>query len=280
MLLATELRAALTYWQIDDESKIYPAPFADNRIAAVIWDTKVDHSTWFGSNTEFIFGIEIMPVTPITELLLRPSWVESARDKWSTAIAEAGDQWRAFLIMAEGVLDPEAAWTKAASLAVYDAGNSKTNTLYWLATRGDARSLDQSLRSIAKPLENQPAKRVQAPNQDSEPSASSQPNAKAVDEGSGTKQQTAEATSLSDVATVLAQPASTYLNTVLAAAVVCTLISAAVMLRLRGATQSAASELRQSSIIPTAEEPKRGNVGSGVCAYELMGNDTTGVGEP
>jgi endoglucanase Acf2 len=68
LMLATELRAAHTYWQIDisgdeggggggDEGSgaegIYPPAFAANGVVAVVWSTKVDRSTWFGSNTEY-----------------------------------------------------------------------------------------------------------------------------------------------------------------------------------------------------------------------------------
>jgi endo-1,3(4)-beta-glucanase len=37
--------------------------------------------------------------------------------------------------MAHGVIDANAAWTEAKTLTDYDDGNTKTNTLYWLATR-------------------------------------------------------------------------------------------------------------------------------------------------
>ena len=37
--------------------------------------------------------------------------------------------------MAHAIIDPEAAWAEVQSLGGYDDGNSKTNTLYWVATR-------------------------------------------------------------------------------------------------------------------------------------------------
>lgn len=39
------------------------------------------------------------------------------------------------MIQAQGVIDKDAAWNAAQALGSYDDGNSKTNVLYWLATR-------------------------------------------------------------------------------------------------------------------------------------------------
>ena len=33
---------------------------------------QVDRGTWFGDQPDYTFGIQIMPLTPITELLVRP----------------------------------------------------------------------------------------------------------------------------------------------------------------------------------------------------------------
>ena len=43
LLLATELRAAWTYYQISDDS-IYPEPFASNKLVGVLYSTKVEWS--------------------------------------------------------------------------------------------------------------------------------------------------------------------------------------------------------------------------------------------
>ena len=37
--------------------------------------------------------------------------------------------------MAHAVIDKNVAWNEVNTLTSYDDGNSKTNTLYWVATR-------------------------------------------------------------------------------------------------------------------------------------------------
>ncbi len=43
--------------------------------------------------------------------------------------------WKGFIYMDHAVIDPKTAWEEAQGLTGFDNGNSKTNTLYWIATR-------------------------------------------------------------------------------------------------------------------------------------------------
>lgn len=137
VMLATELRATWKYWQINDGEGIYPEPFASNKVVGILWGSKVDHTTFFGANLEFIHGIQMLPYTPITEELLRAEWIEEEYPVVSSVLSNPGlsEGWKGFIYMAHAVIDPNAAWSEAQTLNGYDDGNTKTNTLYWLATR-------------------------------------------------------------------------------------------------------------------------------------------------
>ena len=140
LMLATEMRATHTYWQITSDSEIYPEPFASNKVVGVLWSNKVDHATWFGGNLEFIHGIQMLPYTPISEELLRPEWIEEEYPVVSAALDDPfiGEGWKGFIYMAHAIIDPVSAWWEVDGLTGYDDGNTKTNTLYWLATRPGA----------------------------------------------------------------------------------------------------------------------------------------------
>ena len=135
LALATEIRSAQKYWQIKSGNTIYPSPFADNKVVGVLWGAKVDYATFFGANTEFIHCIQMLPFTPITEELLPSDWISEEYEILKTAIGSAEEGWKGFIYMAHAIIDPEGAWTEAQTLTGYDDGNTKTNTLYWLATR-------------------------------------------------------------------------------------------------------------------------------------------------
>ena len=123
------------YWQITSSKGIYPSPFADRKVVGILWSTKVDYATFFGANTEFIHCIQMLPFTPITEEYLQPDWISEEYPILSTAIASANEGWKGFIYMAHAVIDKNVAWTEVNTLTSYDDGNSKTNTLYWVATR-------------------------------------------------------------------------------------------------------------------------------------------------
>jgi endo-1,3(4)-beta-glucanase len=138
MLLATEIRSVHKYWQITSDSQIYGAPFKDNKIVGVLWSTKVDYATFFGGNIEYIHCIQMMPFTPITEQLLPAAWVEEEYPVLSTVFTRnetISEAWKGYVYMDHAIIDKETAWTEVKSLQWYDNGNSKTNALYWVASR-------------------------------------------------------------------------------------------------------------------------------------------------
>ncbi len=140
LMLAQEIRSTKKYWHMDNKSNdVYDQVFADNGCVGIVWGTKVDFATWFGANIEYIIGIQMMPFTPITEEYMNSAWVSTVYPTLSTALTRASPTiqvgWRGFIYMAQAVLDKATAWTNINTLNGWDNGNSKTNALYWIATR-------------------------------------------------------------------------------------------------------------------------------------------------
>lgn len=144
LLLATEIRSVKKYWQITQQSDIYPEPFKSNKIVGVLWSTKVDHSTFFGNNLEYIHCIQMLPFTPISEEMLPAYWIREEYPVLQTALTRTRDPiaepWKGFVYMAHAIIDKVTAWTEVNTLRYYDNGNSQTNTLYWVATRPSTTS--------------------------------------------------------------------------------------------------------------------------------------------
>ena len=59
LLLATEIQAAKTYWHMKKDNKIYDAVFAAGKMAGNIGALDVTTTTWFGSELEFVHGINM-----------------------------------------------------------------------------------------------------------------------------------------------------------------------------------------------------------------------------
>ena len=46
--------------------------------------------------------------------------------------------WKGYIVMAHAVIDSETAWAEAQQLTSFDDGNTRSNTLYWIASREGA----------------------------------------------------------------------------------------------------------------------------------------------
>jgi len=136
VLLATEMRSTHKYWQITSGSEIYASPFADRKVVGILWGLKVDYATWFGSAAQFIHCIQMLPFTPISEELLPASWITEEYPVLSGGLtSNIDDGWRGFVHMALAIIDKQEGWNQIQTLRAYDGGNSKTNALWWAATR-------------------------------------------------------------------------------------------------------------------------------------------------
>lgn len=135
MLRAIEVDGAQVYWQIVADGDIYPAPFSQRRGVGILWSNKLDFATFFGAEPAKIYGIQMIPFTPVSEELLDPAWVKDAQAAFDDAANIESEGFRGFMHMANAVVDQEAAARDIAELREFDDGNSLTNTLYWLYTR-------------------------------------------------------------------------------------------------------------------------------------------------
>ena len=132
---ATELRSAHTYWQTGPSSSVYPAPFRDAGVVGTVWSLKAQRA----KRPDYALGIQTLPFTPVTELLAPADWVALAYPPASGAMAVTTDPtaegFRGLLVLAHAILDPQAAWDEVLALRRFDDGNTRTNSLYWVATR-------------------------------------------------------------------------------------------------------------------------------------------------
>jgi endo-1,3(4)-beta-glucanase len=101
-----------------------------------LYATRATFDTFFASGPEYVFGIQMLPYTPVSEALLSPIWIGDAWDpKMKAAAVSANQNWKGVLYMGHAIIAPSAAWTEVNTLTGSDDGNSKTNAFWWVATR-------------------------------------------------------------------------------------------------------------------------------------------------
>lgn len=135
VLLTLEVDAAQTYWQMPSQSPLFGYPFKSNHAVGILFQTRAFFGTFFAAGPQYVYGIQMLPFTPITEAYLPRSWVSDSWSDMSSAAAAATPEWRGFLQMSHAIVDRNAAWTEVNALTAFDDGNSKTNALWWVATR-------------------------------------------------------------------------------------------------------------------------------------------------
>jgi len=135
LLLTLEIDAAQTYWQMASASPHYGYPFKARRVVGILFQTRAFFGTFFGANPEYVYGIQMLPFTPISETLLARAWVNDAWPELSLAATSAAPSWKGLLQMSHGVIDRSAAWAEVNALTAWDDGNSRTNALWWVASR-------------------------------------------------------------------------------------------------------------------------------------------------
>ncbi|GMF13252.1 unnamed protein product [Phytophthora lilii] len=140
LLLALEIRGAQTYWQMPSSSDIYEPIYAANKMTGQVAATKVSYTTWFGPQVEHMHLINMIPFTPITDAFLKPAYVQEEypilqQQAFDRAEDPIDDRWKGYAYLDLAIIDPAHAWTKVQNMSFFDDGSSRTNSLYWIATR-------------------------------------------------------------------------------------------------------------------------------------------------
>ncbi|KAH7677879.1 endo-1,3(4)-beta-glucanase protein [Dioscorea alata] len=142
-LAALEMHAAATWWHVREGEGMYEEQFSkQNKLVGVLWANKRDSGLWFAPAEwkECRFGIQVLPLLPVTELLFRDVGFLRDAVKWAEPALRregVGEGWKGFVYAMEGVYDKEMALVKTRALNGFDDGNSLSNSLWWIYSRPD-----------------------------------------------------------------------------------------------------------------------------------------------
>lgn len=120
--LAVTARALQNYFLYSANNTVEPPNFIGNKVSGILFENKIDHTTYFGANTEYIQGIHMLPLLPSSTLTRTKQFVQ---EEWNTyfssgrADAVVGG-WKGVLYANLAIIDPVASWAFFAS-ATFDA---------------------------------------------------------------------------------------------------------------------------------------------------------------
>ena len=151
LLTATELASAKRYWHVpdvtkkDDLPRIYPEAYHQKAVG-ILWQTMAQFGTWFGAQPYLPIGIQLLPLTPISEERDDMQWMNSIYQPLSQyCYSDAGCYASGWVIIQLSSLATVGYAAEAVEKIVklddgvfLDAGgdgHSRSNTIWYAATR-------------------------------------------------------------------------------------------------------------------------------------------------
>lgn len=94
------------------KESVEPAEFIGNRVAGILFENKIDHTTYFGTNIEYIQGIHMLPLLPSTSYIRRADFVSA---EWAQYFSDGRADsvvggWRGILYGNLATIQPGRAW--------------------------------------------------------------------------------------------------------------------------------------------------------------------------
>lgn len=120
--LAITARSLQNYFLYESNNTFQPANFIGNKVSGVMFENKIDHTTYFGTNIEYIQGIHMLPLLPYSTFTRTTQFVN---EEWNTYFSNGRvdaiqGAWRGILYANLAIIDPVTAW-KFFSQSGFDA---------------------------------------------------------------------------------------------------------------------------------------------------------------
>lgn len=107
LMLSVMRRTMDNYFYMTSSNTNQPANFIKNKVPGITFENKLHHVTYFGTNPEYIQGIHMIPVTPVSSYLRQPQFVE---EEWTSVISglvqTVNSGWLGILRLNQALYDP------------------------------------------------------------------------------------------------------------------------------------------------------------------------------
>jgi Glycosyl hydrolase family 81 C-terminal domain len=164
VLAATEIRSANYYWHVrqnDESKKIYPSTY-EAGVIGILWSTLAQFTTWFGNSPYLAIGIQLLPLTPISENRdASQEWLREIYAPLANSCAAdfgcANEGWGVLqlaILATIGNVNMAKEHAQQIPASAFNSaggnGHSMTNTLHYMATRPEVEPADVS--GLAMPV--------------------------------------------------------------------------------------------------------------------------------
>lgn len=138
IMLAIMKRSMNDYFYMEDSNTNQPANFIKNKVPGITFENGLDHTTYFGTNLEYIQGIHMIPLTPASTLMRNSQFVQQEWTELLAPIVGSLDSgWRGILQANQALFDPQSSYNffsqDGFQTEWLDNGASRTWYLAWSA---------------------------------------------------------------------------------------------------------------------------------------------------
>ena len=106
--LAVQARSLRNYFLMTSNNTNQPPQFIPNKVTGILFENKIDHTTYFGGKPEYIEGIHMIPLNPSSAYTRSKQFVEEEWEKYfSNGKADAVEGgWKAIIYANLALIDP------------------------------------------------------------------------------------------------------------------------------------------------------------------------------
>ncbi|MCJ1401504.1 hypothetical protein MMC11_004718 [Xylographa trunciseda] len=145
LMLSILKRSFQHYFLLESDNTVQPANFIGNKVTGILFENKIDHTTYFGGNFEYVQGIHMIPLMPFSAFIRSKRFVT---EEWNTYFGETAvtpaskvaGGWKGLLYANLAIIDPRASFDFFASdnfdPGWLDGGASRTWYLAFAAGLG------------------------------------------------------------------------------------------------------------------------------------------------
>ena len=66
--LAVTARSLQKYFLYESSNVVEPGNFIPSKVSGILFENKIDHTTYFGGNAQYVEGIHMLPLLPCSTL--------------------------------------------------------------------------------------------------------------------------------------------------------------------------------------------------------------------
>ncbi|KAG5929935.1 hypothetical protein E4U42_003867 [Claviceps africana] len=112
LMLSIIARSLQNYYLYSKDNTVQPKQFIGNKVAGILFENKIDHTTYFDPNIEAIQGIHMIPILPPSAYVRDAKFVKEEWDAYFSRgrIDDIRNAWKGIVYANYATIEPQKAW--------------------------------------------------------------------------------------------------------------------------------------------------------------------------